>query len=137
MTLYYLDSSVWVKRYLTEAGSVCSVLGYVEVLAAIARQRGVRKIPPGRQEDLKRDLLGDWEEMLHVPLEPTVLRQAADFAWQHRLRGADAIHLATPRQLQEQAVRRSLDFVLLTADSELIRAAQELQLVVYNPAELT
>ena len=54
MTLYYVDTSAWVKRF-TEAGSTwvrklfeqkealaCSPLGYVELLAAIARQLGVR-----------------------------------------------------------------------------------------------
>ena len=150
MTLYYLDTSVWVKRYLTEAGSVwirklfdlkepfaCSELGYVEASAAIARQRGIGKISPDRQEDLKRNLLADWEEMLHVPLGPNLMHQAAELSWQHKLRGADAIHLAAAWQLQNQVSRRCLDFVLLTADAELIRAAQELHLAVTNPAELT
>jgi uncharacterized protein len=150
VTLYYLDSSVWVKRYLIEAGShwiqnlfdhheacACCSLGYVEVSAAIARQQGVRQISPDRQRILRRDLLVDWNEMLQVSLDPGVIQLAADLAWEHKLRGADAIHLAAASQLRDQAARRSLDLVLVTADAELIRAANEFKLVVTNPAELT
>jgi predicted nucleic acid-binding protein len=57
-------------------------------------------------------------------------------AWEQKLRGADALHLAAAQQLREQALQRSLDFVLVTSDIELIQAAQELHLVATNPAEL-
>ncbi len=62
MTVYYLDSSAWVKRYLSEPGSAwvrrlfdgkeplaCCPLGCNEVAAAIARQQGVQKISADRQ----------------------------------------------------------------------------------------
>lgn len=150
MTFYYLDTSAWVKRYLTEAGSgwvrklferkeacACSPLGYIEALAAISRQQGVRHIPFHRQEILRADLLSDWNEMLQVPIGPEVLERAARFAWEHRLRGADAIHLAAAHWLHESLAAPSVSLTLITADTELIRAAQELNLAVTNPAELT
>ena len=149
MTLYYLDSSVWVKRYLTESGSdwirklferkepcACSLLGYTEVSAAIARQQGVRQISPDRQNILRRDLLADWNEMLHIPLEPNVIQMAVDFAWEHRLRGADAVHLAALHWLNESLAARSVSLVLATSDQELITAAESRHLAVINPAEV-
>ena len=52
MTVYYLDSSAWVKRYVFEVGSdfvgnlfsrkeslACSALGLVEITATLARKR--------------------------------------------------------------------------------------------------
>lgn len=147
MTLYYLDASAWVKRYLTESGSTvvrklfdnkepfaCCPLGYTEVSAAIARQQGVRQIAPDRQRILRRDLLADWKEMLHVPLDPDLIQVAADFAWEHKLRGADALHLAAAHWLKDSLVAKSASLVLVTADLELIAAAQVRRLPILNPA---
>jgi uncharacterized protein len=150
MTLYYLDPSAWVKRYLTEAGSswvrnlfdrgepfACCVLGYAEVSAALARQSGVRQIPSARKEMLRRDLWADWNEMLQVPLNLDIIQGAANLAWGHKLRGADAIHLAAVQWLHHSLLRRFASLVLVTADAELLQAAQELAFTVTNPAEVT
>lgn len=150
MTLYYLDTSAWVKRYLTEPGSgwmhqlferresfACSPLGYIEALSAISRQQGVRQIPSQRQELLREDLRSDWNEMLHVPIDSEVIQRATRFSWEYRLRGADAIHLAAAHWLKESITARSLLLVLVTADAELIRSAEELGLTVTNPVEFT
>lgn len=150
MTLYYLDTSAWVKRYLTEPGSgwmrklferkepcACSPLGYIEALATIARQQGVHQISPHRQERLREDLLSDWNEMLHVPMDSEVIQRASRFSWEQRLRGADAIHLAAAHWLHESLTAHSISLVLVTADAELILSAQEMNLAVTNPAELT
>jgi uncharacterized protein len=145
-TLYHLDSSAWVKRYLTESGSASvrnlfdrkepfasCPFGYTEVSAAIARQQGVRQISPDRQRILRRDVLADWNEMIHVPLDPDVIQHGADLAWEHKLRGADAIHLAAAYSLKNSLAGRSVSLVLATADRELIAAAQFCQLSVFNP----
>jgi predicted nucleic acid-binding protein len=58
-------------------------------------------------------------------------------AWEQKLRGADAIHLAAARQIGNQASRRSLEFVLVSADNELLRAAKSFELAVTNPAVIT
>ena len=74
--------------------------------------------------------------MLQFEMTNSLYEQALRVAWEQKLRGADAIHLAAAQQLHEQASRRSLDFILVASDTELIRAAQELDLIVTNPAEL-
>ena len=146
--LYYLDSSAWVKRYFAEAGSswmralfarggnlASTALGYVEVAAALARRDTARHAVPVAV--LQAQLTAEWNAMLQFEINGAVFEQAALIAWEQKLRGADAIHLAVASQLRDQAARRSLDLVLVTADAELIRAAMEFELVVTNPAELT
>jgi uncharacterized protein len=146
--LYYLDSSAWVKRYFAEAGSswiralfirevnlASTALGYVEVAAALARRNTARQGVPAAV--LQAQLEAEWNAMLQFEINGAVFERAAVIAWEQKLRGADAIHLAAASQLRNQAARRSLDLVLVTADAELIGAANEFKLAVTNPAELT
>lgn len=150
MRLYYLESSAWLKRYVTEAGSAwvrhlfenqepfaCCPLGYSEVSAALARHPGVRQLPSARQNQLRQDFEADWRQMLPIAVESDLLRQAAQFAWEYRLRGSDTIHLVAVQGLHHSLVRRFVSTVLVTADTELAQAAQKLQIVVTNPAEIT
>jgi uncharacterized protein len=144
--VYYLDSSAWVKRYFAEAGSswvqtlfhrqvtlATSALGYVEVAATLAR----RSRPGTSLPSLQHQLQTEWENMLQLELSSSLYAQALWLAWNYKLRGADAIHLAAAQQLREQGARRSLEFAFVTADSELVAAAQNLQLAVTNPTQLT
>jgi predicted nucleic acid-binding protein len=75
--VYYLDSSAWVKRYFTEAGSswvhtlfsreitlACTVLGYIEVAATLAR----RSRPGSSLATLQHQLLMEWNGMLQFDL---------------------------------------------------------------------
>jgi uncharacterized protein len=144
--LYYLDSSAWVKRYFTEAGSAwvatvfrreislaSSVLGYIEVAPTLARRRHASSSLPVLQQQLHKE----WTAMFQLDLSSGAYEEALGLAWNQKLRGADAIHLAAALQLREQTVRCSLDFVFVTADDELVRAAQSLDVAVTNPAEVT
>ena len=107
----------------------------MEVAAALARRDTARHAVPVAV--LQAQLTAEWNAMLQFEINGAVFEQAALIAWEQKLRGADAIHLAAASQLRDQAARRSLDLVLVTADAELIRAATEFELVVTNPAELT
>jgi uncharacterized protein len=146
--IYYLDSSAWVKRYFAEAGSswmhslfkselalASTALGYVEVVAAIARRSTARQDFP--TTFLQRRLMTEWDAMLQVEMDTHVFEQAASIAWKQKLRGADAIHLAAASLLRNHAIERSLDLVLVTSDIELIQAANEFGLIATNPAGLT
>lgn len=75
--------------------------------------------------------------MLQMEITSNIYDQALRLAWDQKLRGADAIHLAAARQLRDQVSRRSLEFVLVTADDELIEAAEEMQIPIANPIEIT
>ena len=73
--------------------------------------------------------------MLHVSLDPGVIQLAVDLAWEHRLRGADAVHLAAAQWLNDSLAARAASMVLVTADSELIAAAESRSLAVVDPAK--
>ena len=124
----YFDTSAFIKLVVLEPGSttvaaawnganllVSGRLMYAEAragLAAAGRQRRVaaRDIPQA-----KRDLERLWRDLDVWESVKPIVQQAGDLAEQHRLRGYDAVHLAT-------AVAAGVD-VLVTADIDLLRAA--------------
>ncbi len=108
MALVYFDSSALVKLVLDEVGSdiaatlwnTCDValssrLAYPEVCAALAAA--------GRNHDVTEleatAAAAEWElfwaSMRPVELSADVARAAGSLAATHRLRGADAVHLAS------------------------------------------
>jgi uncharacterized protein len=108
MTLVYFDSSALVKLVLDEPGSdlvatlwnacdaaLASRLAYPEVCAALAAA--------GRSHDLTESevsaAMSDWEQfwssLRPVELSADVERAAGSLSMTHRLRGADAVHLAS------------------------------------------
>lgn len=108
MALVYFDSSALVKLVVDERGSdiaaalwngcdaaLSNRLAYPEVCAALAAA--------GRKRDLTKSeasaAAGEWEtfwaSMRPVELSVAVERSAGDLAARHRLRGADAVHLAS------------------------------------------
>ena len=86
--------------------------------AAVARATTSRGFSPGgatRAFDLLRTLL---EHVRPVELDAVVAERAAQLATTFRLRGADAIHLASYELIEAG------DAVLVAADGELIRVAR-------------
>ena len=149
MTIYYLDASAWVKRYFVEPGSArilalfkehapfaCSSLGQVEVAGTLARQEGLRE-KTSQSEDLKRLLTGHWIEFFAVEIDTPILELAASLAWTKRLRGADAIHLASADLLRQRMGKLAIDVILVTSDAELVVAAKSIQLEVLDPTQET
>lgn len=129
--VYYLDASAWAKRYLAEEGSygvstlfqsslpiAGSVLGYIEVTAALFRRNSVQIA-----HRLAASLDQDWFEMSQLELSTAVLDHAATLTRTCRLRGADAIHLATALGFQESLQISGLKVAMVTYDRELTSAA--------------
>lgn len=138
MSLNYLDASAWVKRYFEEPGSealdrmfeegtvASSSLGYVEVAAAVARQRARgRQVEGQRIDGLEEKLDRDWGRMLQLEVTKEVMAGAVVLARRHRLRGADAVHLSVVVQFQRQLdVDLATELRFVTFDDELIVAGQ-------------
>ncbi len=148
MTVYYLDSSAWLKRYFGEPGTrwvqhlferrqplASSSLGYVEVAAALARQYGSRPTTPHSEVDLLNAFEAHWQDLLKVEIDEAVFHRARALAWEKRLRGADAIHLAAADSLRAHLAARSVALILLTADIELTAAGRSLGIDTRNPAD--
>jgi predicted nucleic acid-binding protein len=156
---YFLDTSALVKVYSEEEGSprvraiikgvhsvpalnrvIVSTLAHPEAASALgqimagpqAARRGFgshdrRTLP----EALERQL-GDASRLDVTPADPH-MRTAATLVWKHRLRGADAVHLATALAVREELAPQS-EFYFVSSDSSLNHAALAEGLEVINPA---
>lgn len=114
MALVYFDASAFVKLLLDESGSDLAVdlwdgcdaafssrIAYPEMRAALAAA--------ARNHDLDNHDLAvaeqTWEQywaaIRPVELTPAVEREAGALASLHALRGADAIHLASARAIED------------------------------------
>jgi predicted nucleic acid-binding protein len=128
----YLDTSALVKLYVDEEGaSICrqavtdaqlvatSVMAYVEARAALARRRRERALSPSTHRGVVRALDQDWGRYLRIEAGEALIHEAGSLAERHRLRGYDAIHLASAvllkQRLAEPVVFSSWDVALETA----------------------
>ncbi|HUF69816.1 MAG TPA: type II toxin-antitoxin system VapC family toxin [Longimicrobiales bacterium] len=146
MTFYYLESSALVKAYVLEPGSdrvreiiaaaraeppatrvLVSVVAFPEVASAVSR----RARPPQSIDATTADrLLARLDADFFGPVRPYVLvntnewiaRDAASHTRTHKLRGYDAVHLATALACRHSAPLGT-DFVFVSADDDLIDAA--------------
>ena len=108
MAIVYFDSSALVKLVLDEVGSdivaalwnacdvaVSSRLAYPEVCAALAAAGRNHDLTASEVAAAVSDWEQFWESLRPVELSADVERAAGSLATTHRLRGADAVHLAS------------------------------------------
>ena len=128
----YLDTSALVKLYIAEEGSplaraavgdarlvATSVVAYVEARAAFARRRREHALSSAAHRRLVHTLDTDWGRYLRIEASEALIHEAAALAERHRLRGYDAIHLASAlllkSRLPEAVVFSSWDLTLQAA----------------------
>jgi predicted nucleic acid-binding protein len=150
VTVYFLNSSALVKRYVSEEGSVWiqSIVApesgntlvvarttWVEICSAFARLR--REAVLG-ESDLDETILSfrhDWNTQYQViELDSDVAQSAAEQLFRYPLRAFDAIQLAACLKLKSaitEATSSMLRFV--SADERLLAAATGEFLLVENP----
>lgn len=131
--IVYLDASALVKRYVTEPGSkevialtvgaevvATSLVSRAEVAAAFARavRLGVLDTDGGRRA--QRRFSQEWADLVRVPVTEALVARAEALAWDHGLRGYDAVQLAGALAWQDSIGR---DVVLATFDRQLWEAA--------------
>jgi predicted nucleic acid-binding protein len=144
MSIFYIDSSAWIKRYFLEDGSpaveemfersqflACSILGYVEVAATVARKKKSGDLSQSEYEQIRHGLKRDWADFYQIPLDDTILVQV-ELALSSALRGADAVHLASALYLQKRFAGNA-EMILVSSDKALNEAAQQLQVRVIDP----
>jgi predicted nucleic acid-binding protein len=134
MTLYVDPSSLF-KLYVAEIDTnevrqivdsedelASSALAYAEMRATLAA--AARAQPPRISESNYSTLLQsfetDWRALLQVWPNERLVRRAGNLAENHRLRGYDAVHLASALFLRETL---SSDIKLLSHDVDLRRSA--------------
>ncbi|MFN8483581.1 MAG: type II toxin-antitoxin system VapC family toxin [Anaerolineae bacterium] len=151
MSILFLVSSALVKRYLSEAGSawvvavtnpptenaiVVAEITRVEAAAAIAaRHRAPSGISRIERDELVQLLLRHFDDEYDLAaLTPKIISRAVALTQSHRLRGYDAIQLATALDVHETAVAAGLGSVtFVAADDDLIAAARVEGLAADNP----
>ena len=139
----YLDSSALAKRYLLEPGSgdvralvgqadhvAASVVTLPEVMSAIRRNWGTGGLDERGAGVARAELLRDWAAVMVLPADVATIGHAASIVWEHRLRGMDAVHLASAHQLAHD-LGEPVTFA--TFDRHLWRAARATGLVAWPP----
>jgi predicted nucleic acid-binding protein len=151
MSHYYVDSSALVKRYVTELGSewvvaltdpsdghtvIVAEITRVEVAAALAaRHRATGGLTRQERDDAVDLLHHHYDtEYQSIPTTPVLLDRAVRLTQNHRLRGYDAVQLATALLAHERLVAAELTGLIFTAaDHDLVAAAQAEGLATENP----
>lgn len=151
MSYFYLDASALAKRYMTEPGSawiatitdpvrenaiVLAEITRVEVAAALAaRHRASGGIPQEERDQAVSLLLHHCTtEYQLIPLTPGIVHRAVLLTQQYRLRGYDAVQLATALVVNTHYLSAGLPVLtFVAADTNLLVAAQAESLLVENP----
>ncbi len=133
--ILYLDASALVKRYVAEPGSqeviavtaeaaavATSLVSRAEVAAAFARavRLGILDDRAGRR--VRRRFGREWPDIIRVPVTEAVVARADALAWDHGLRGYDAVQLAAALAWQDAIGQ---DVVLATFDRQLWEVAPQ------------
>ena len=150
MSSYYLDTSALVKRYFPETGStwvtactdpeagntlVISAITRVEAAAAFAiKHRSGNATLAERDAALRLLVLHTTTEYQAVSVEATLLDLALELTQRHRLRGYDAVQLATALLIHAQYLAANLPILtFVSADADLLVAAHAEGLATENP----
>ena len=133
MATLYFDSSALAKRYLREPWSaavedaiaassvVTSVVARAEVTGAFARAVRERLIRIDDGGLLLLRLAEHWSDFVTLDVTEEIAEHAARLAWEHGLRGFDAVHLASAIWYGEDI---GLPVAFATFDRQLWRAAR-------------
>lgn len=108
MAIVYFDSSAFIKLLIEEDGSdlvaalwdgcdapVSSRLAYPEVRAALAAAGRAKRLDAVDQRRAEQAWESYWAAVRAVELTDIVTEHAGQLAGRYRLRGADAVHLAS------------------------------------------
>ncbi|MEN8219356.1 MAG: type II toxin-antitoxin system VapC family toxin [Pseudomonadota bacterium] len=151
MSAFYLDSSAVVKRYVPENGTawiaditnpvrrhtiMTAEITTAEVTAAIAaKHRAPKGITRQERDDAVNIFLQHCNtEYQLVHLNRIILARATHLTQNHRLRGYDAVQLATAFVINNVLTTSGFsDFTFVSADNDLILAAKSEGLSTDNP----
>lgn len=151
MSQFFVDSSALVKRYVTEVGTlwmqqlsnpvaghtiILATITRVEVAAALASRHRTYAGLTLAERDGAVALLEQHcaTEYVLIPIDTPVLDRALALTQRHRLRGYDAVQLATSLSIDEVYRRADMPpLTLLSADHDMLNAALAEGLAVDNP----
>lgn len=139
--ILYLDASALVKRYVAERGSIetqeltaeaeavaTSIISRAEVAAALAKavRVGILLAEGGRKA--QDAFAADWPDYARLPITEALVSRAGSLAWEHGLRGYDAVHLASALMWQEAV---GTQITLATFDQQLWQTGRKMAMTVW------
>ncbi len=153
MGAYFFDSSALVKRYIKENGTTwvetvlndssnwiyIARISTVEIISALARRSKNGSLSPATINaaiaQFKKDISTDYKI---IELSPTLVNSAISIAENYKLRGYDAVQLATALAVYNKLVAngvitKDFSYVLVSADKELNDASTSEGLTIENP----
>lgn len=149
MALFYFDSSALAKRYKEEKGShvvdfifelqarnriATSFLATVELAGAVARLRMNKTLSEAKAAEFISRFKDEIISKIEIfPVNDLILAIAIGLAERYGLRAADAIHLATMKEMARESAIVRTGFVALVVDKALIKAAETDGIEVVNP----
>jgi len=141
----YLDASAIVKRYVAEARAAevgtlldraalvaTATVSRAEVAAALAKARRLRVLTEADGRKALQRFVREWPHFVRMPVNEALVERASALAWEHDLRGYDAIQLASAMTCRD-VIGESV--VLATFDRQLWTAATDVGLTPW-PASL-
>jgi predicted nucleic acid-binding protein len=139
--ILYVDSSALAKRYVLEPGSPeveallreaeaigTGLITRAEVSAAVSRLVRMGSLQLKEGESILKAFRRHWPDLTAIQLTEAVVEEADHLAWEHGLRGYDAVHLASATSWQRGLDR---DVTLATFDVDLWEAGQRVGLGVW------
>jgi predicted nucleic acid-binding protein len=150
VSIYFLDRSALVKRYVTETGSawirnltdpgarnplIITRITWVEVLSALARREREGSLAPDDVIQAIETYRYDMNTQYQVSeMDPALAKAAGDLVIRHPLRAYDAVQLASALRAQSDLARVTTPaLTFLTADDRLLAIAQAEGLRTDNP----
>lgn len=152
MVAFYLDTSAFVKRYKSEAGTEFvdklykgfeapdrAVTSFLGVLEFVATARRLLKAEEIDSEDFREMVATFVEEIREYytlrPLDDEVVSAGIEKVVDHALKSADSIHLATALEMEKLLDEVGGTLVFIAADEELCEAANREGLKTINPRD--
>ncbi len=150
MAAYFLDSSVLVKRYVTETGTpwvtglldpaarnrlyIARITG-AEVTAALSRRERGGHLSPADASTAIASFRHDYANRLRpVEITATLVEDAMTATRTHGLRGYDAVQLAAALfAARRRTARRLAPLIFVTADGSLLAAGASEGLTTDDP----
>ena len=139
--IVYLDASALVKKYIAETGSRevadliaqadiagTSLISRAEVAAALAKAGRTGALHGDEAAKALRLFRHQWPDFQRTQITETLMVRADTIAWEHGLRGYDAVHLASALFWQESLGE---PITLATFDRQLWQAGQPVGLSVW------
>jgi predicted nucleic acid-binding protein len=144
--ILYLDASALVKRYVQESGSKevgdaiagadvvgTALISRPEVVAALAKAVRMDALTREEATACLQVFRGEWPDLMRVQVTDMVITRADTFAWDHGLRGYDAVHLAAASVWQDALGEQ---VTLSTFDHQLWTVARQVGLDLH-PTDLS